>query len=54
MSVPTSEVGYTIATTRREKTTKFVRTSGGIGGKKEKKKKNYSILHIISIAVFVA
>ena len=30
MGVPTSEVGYTIATTRRE-TTKFVRTCGGIG-----------------------
>jgi hypothetical protein len=33
MGVPTSEVRYTIATTRREKTTKFIRTGGDIGGK---------------------
>jgi hypothetical protein len=30
MSVPTSEVGYTIATTRSEPR-KFIRTCGGIG-----------------------
>jgi len=34
VGVPASEVGYTIATTRRE-TTKFIRTCGGIGEKKE-------------------
>jgi hypothetical protein len=33
MGAPTSEVSYTIATTRRE-TTKFIRIGGGIGGEK--------------------